>query len=226
MSAPSLSLYADLFRDNWSSNEMKNMFARPIATAALAVVLAAPAAQAATVSFSALPNTSFATMAPTATTGTVQVNVTNSVPGDRRSPWKSTPADGNPLATTGIFTAVLAGASALYEFGTRQIAATFVWGSPDDYNKVEFLRGGAVVDTYEITPVTNIAPATFRQNGATATFTDIAGGSFDAMRFSSSDFSFEYANLSVAPIPLPAGGLLLIAGLGGLAAMRRRKQLA
>lgn len=35
-----------------------------------------------------------------------------------------------------------------------------------------------------------------------------------------------YASIDVAPVPLPAGGLLLISGLGGLAAMIRRKKMA
>lgn len=35
-----------------------------------------------------------------------------------------------------------------------------------------------------------------------------------------------YANVKVAAVPLPAGGLLLITGLGGLAALMRRKKMA
>ncbi len=33
-------------------------------------------------------------------------------------------------------------------------------------------------------------------------------------------------NIEVAPVPLPAGGLLLLAGIGGLAVMRRRRKAA
>lgn len=37
---------------------------------------------------------------------------------------------------------------------------------------------------------------------------------------------FDVAKVGVAPVPLPATGLLLLGGLGGLAALRRRKKAA
>lgn len=43
---------------------------------------------------------------------------------------------------------------------------------------------------------------------------------------SSSFDGFDIAKVSVAAVPLPAAGLMLMAGLGGLAALRRRKNKA
>jgi hypothetical protein len=46
--------------------------------------------------------------------------------------------------------------------------------------------------------------------------------------YASSEFSLPQINFTVSasPVPLPAGGLLLIGALGGLAVLRRRKTLA
>ena len=44
---------------------------------------------------------------------------------------------------------------------------------------------------------------------------------FDSVKFSSTGNSFEFA---LAPVPLPAAGLLLLTALGGMKVMSRRRK--
>ena len=58
-------------------------------------------------------------------------------------------------------------------------------------------------------------------------FTQVSDAGFDRLVFSAGKPALEYANLRVSPqisaVPLPAGGLLLLGALAGIAALRRRK---
>jgi hypothetical protein len=180
-----------------------------VVAAALAIGLAG-AAPAATLSWSALPATNTANPLATTVSGTVQENVAGTAAAQRRSPW----ANNSPF----VFTAVLAKSFAEYAFGSVQKSVSFVWGSPDLFNKVEFFRGGQLVDTIAgFGNGTNIALPTLL-----ATNID-SGNGFDTIKFSSSGIAFEYGNLTLAPIPVPAAGLLLLTAVGGMAALRRRK---
>lgn len=179
---------------------------------ALAASLVALGAEAATISTTTvLPNAAVPNPFATSIIGTVGENVTTSVAGLRRSPWQGTPHAGSP------FTAVAGGATAIYSFGQDADSFSFLWGSVDRVNTIQLFDDGALVDT--------ISGALFRPRGSagipflTVAVTNVL---FDELRFSSGGNSFEYANLSVSEVPLPAGFVLLVSALGGLVLLRRR----
>lgn len=111
-------------------------------------------------------------------------------------------------------------------FGVENVqsAFTFLWGSIDSYNIVEFLLGGDSV--FSFTGDSLIALLPFgHSDGTGPNFEGVALVTFSDLRFDTVKFISEIAAFEVAlsPVPLPAGGLLLIGALGGLAALRRRK---
>lgn len=190
---------------------MTNTFRAALAVAALAV--AAPvASQAATVTVGPMPTESKLNPDLIAN-GVVYHNMVGTRPGEAADPWAGTANEG-----IGYYTAVLANSSATFTEGLGK-AISFIWGSPDAYNSVDFLNGGSVVDT-----------ATFTGPTSLVTVSNIAGGIFDAVRFVSGGNSFEFAVLDldapepdVAPVPVPAAGVMLLTAFGGVAALRRRK---
>ena len=108
-------------------------------------------------------------------------------------------------------------------FSGVQDAFKILWGSIDSYNSITFSLGTTDVLTYtgnQLAAALGISPATGfarYEKVALVSFEDL---SFDKVTFTSSSAAFEFA---LAPVPLPAGGLLLIGAIGGLAALRRRK---
>ncbi|NRB36777.1 MAG: VPLPA-CTERM sorting domain-containing protein, partial [Rhodobacteraceae bacterium] len=85
-----------------------------------------------------------------------------------------------------------------------------------------FYLAGSGVGSF--TSTTDVPRATFGGASAGSVFVAFTG-EYDAVKFDSgSSNAFEFSNVST--VPLPASAFLLMAGLGGLAAMRRRKKVA
>ena len=109
-------------------------------------------------------------------------------------------------------------------FTSVQSAFTFLWGSIDEYNSVEFLLGGVSQLVYTgfdlITDFGLIQDGPNYEEVALVKFSEFDGGGFDTVTFTSPKAAFEIA---LPPVPVPAAGLLLLGALGGLAALRRRK---
>lgn len=175
-----------------------------VAAAALALGLAG-AAPAATLSWSALPAAAIANPIADATGGTVIQNDATDTPKVRIGPWGG----------AGVYTSVSKG-FATYNFDNVVKSLSFVWATPDGFNGLEFYLGGMLVDT-----VAGFGVG-FPLALPTVKITDIGTMGFDSVNFTSTGTAFEFSNLSVAAIPVPAAGLLLVSALGGIALLRRR----
>jgi hypothetical protein len=116
-------------------------------------------------------------------------------------------------------------------FTGGQSALSLLWGSPDKTNMIEFFLGGTSVARFLGADLVGLSKDIVKGPGRGAALLSFAGFTFDAVRFTAraKGGSFEFSNLrtaAVSTVPLPAGGVLLLAGLGGLAALRRRKAAA
>ncbi len=105
--------------------------------------------------------------------------------------------DMNAVLTASLFQSV---------FGQFEGGATFSWS------------GGASQFVPESTSPFGFTLSTFIAAGATETLTITFGDPING------DFAEALFTVTAAPIPLPAGGLLLISGLAGAAAIARRRK--
>ena len=155
---------------------------------------------------------------PTSTTGDVRFDIAgndlNGVAPDSRSPY-----DGTAFESTALYHSVSAGATAFYDFATDQNSFSIMWGSPDDYNHLDFFLDNVLVFSLQGDDVGNPpAPGMGFVNVTVSMLT------FDSVKLSSFDKdAFEFTNVSSVAVPLPASALLLLGALGGLGVVSRRR---
>ena len=155
--------------------------------------------------------------------------------------YKTNPTDaGAPGWQTTEFYAVFepnkpdpeAHADAMLSFGGLQGSLSLLWGSPDIWNLIGFLKDGEWVDFLTGQTLAAAFPGAVTDPGSSAAYVTISGVEFDTVVFrayGANKGSFEFANVSatpvdpVSPVPLPAGVLLLGTGLGAFALMRRKR---
>jgi len=191
-----------------------------MAVAGLGLAFAVPA-QSATVSWTTeVPGADTGVISPTTTVGTVNEGLTASVGGQYRSPWQGTALEG-----VGTYTSVQQDSYASYVFDKGYNSVEFMWGSVDNYNGLEFYYEGSWVDAL----YGDDAQFSGLDKGIGFIVASIvASGVFDEVRFLSDSNAFEYANMTVSAVPLPAALPLYGAGLAafGFIGWRKRRKAA
>jgi hypothetical protein len=182
------------------------------------------------------------------TTGTVFQNVSGSVQDVRRSPFDNPAGNPTPASAANNYTAVLGGGSATFNVGSAlgsvglclfgffcpPLGVSFLWGSPDFYNKVEFFNGTTSLGFVTGADLTNASrnPPQDPATGQSWVYL-LPIGPWTSVVFSSTTNAFEFTSLigecappgaacSPSPLetllatPLPAALILFATGLGAL----------
>ncbi|HEY9027477.1 MAG TPA: PEP-CTERM sorting domain-containing protein [Burkholderiaceae bacterium] len=120
-----------------------------------------------------------------------------------------------PVGAVGTFLAGEAGDPATISFGAGAHIVSFLWGSPDSYNTLVVNEANGESQSF------TAAQLRLTRDGYVhfvATDTLIT-----SMSFESSSPAFEAANFVARPVPEPASAALLLAGVGLLAFLSRRR---
>lgn len=200
---------------------------------ALAAMLIATPAMAVTVTSDDVLDSPGASIDPTSASANYRPDLLgndfNGTAPEARSPWEDTAYEN----TTGLYDSVSAGGYAIFDFGSTVLTGlSIMWGSPDSYNRLTlFDSAGAVVYTLDGPSLPNlVGPFAGFPIGFEFVNIVISDILFSKIRLDSfNSDAFEFANFQVieqnnAPtVPLPAGLLLLLSGLGGLGFLGRAR---
>jgi len=174
---------------------------------AAAALVASVGASAQTVTFLAPSAGSYAAPTPSFSSGTVYTASTSIAN-----------VQTQPLFDTGTFLVVYPDGQATFNLGGVQ-SFSFLWGSPDASNAIS-INGGAFLTG------ASLLGATANSNNANTQWTTItaaAGSTLDTLTIQTpGKIAFEMA--VAAPVPEPETYALMLAGLGAMAFVARRRK--
>lgn len=160
---------------------------------------------------------------------------------------KTFTADGITVVATGV----RAGPFGLFQFSgnvTQTADGLGVGSFPDTSGEIDgfILRDALILTFDQLVKLTEAAFGDVQRNDDWDIYIDNGSGSFSQLADDSTDNPFQFGDslvkriafgadgldddfrvksLTVSAVPLPAGGLLLIGAVGGLAALRRRRKV-
>ena len=129
-----------------------------------------------------------------------------------------------PPGDTSNYYTVGAYGTATFSFTSTQDSLSFLWGSIDAYNVLQFSLGDGPITTILGSQIPDFAGLQTADGAARVTFTNLL---FDHVTFSNSPniYAFEFDDINTTAVSVPDGGstlTLLGLALTGIAAVRRK----